>query len=54
MKTSVRQRSGGLKIEKNVSLFLSNDHRIQYDYTYKSELQNPEGKKSVLGITSAW
>ena len=30
------------------------DHRIQSDYEYKSELQNPEGKKSVLGITSAW
>ena len=30
------------------------DHRIQSDYKYKSELQNPEGKKSVLGITSAW
>ena len=26
------------------------DHRIQSDYKYKSELQNPEGKKSVLGI----
>ena len=26
------------------------DHRIQSDYKYK----NPEGKKSVLGITSAW
>ena len=24
------------------------DHRIQSDYMYKSELQNPEGKKSVL------
>ena len=30
------------------------DHRIQSDYKYKSELQNPEGKKSLLGITSAW
>ena len=30
------------------------DHRIQSDYKYKSELQNPEGKKSVLVITSAW
>ena len=30
------------------------DHRIQSDYKYKSELQNQEGKKSVLGITSAW
>ena len=30
------------------------DHRIQSDYKYKSELQNPEGKKSVLGIASAW
>ena len=30
------------------------DHRIQSDYKYKSELQNPEGKKSVLRITSAW
>ena len=30
------------------------DHRIQSDYKYKSDLQNPEGKKSVLGITSAW
>ena len=30
------------------------DHRIQSDYKYKSELHNPEGKKSVLGITSAW
>ena len=25
------------------------DHRIQSDYQYKSELQNPKGKKSVLG-----
>ena len=24
------------------------------DYKYKSELQNPEGKKSVIGITFAW
>ena len=30
------------------------DHRIQSDYKYKSELQNPEGKNSVLGIASAW
>ena len=30
------------------------DHRIQSDYKYKKGLQNPEGKKSVLGITSAW
>ena len=30
------------------------DHRIQSDYKYKSELQNQEGKTSVLGITSAW
>ena len=30
------------------------DHRIQSDYKYKSELQNPEGKKSVLGNASAW
>ena len=30
------------------------DHRIQSGYKYKSELQNPDGKKSVLGITSAW
>ena len=30
------------------------DHRIQSDCKYKSELQNPEGKKSVLGIASAW
>ena len=30
------------------------DHRIQSDNKYKSELQNPEGKKSVLGIASAW
>ena len=30
------------------------DHRIQSDYKYKSELLNPEGKKSVLGIMSAW
>ena len=30
------------------------DHRIQSDYKYKRELQNPEGKKSVLGIASAW
>ena len=30
------------------------DHRIQSGYKYKSELQNPEGKKSVLGRTSAW
>ena len=30
------------------------DHRIPSDYKYKSELQNPEGKTSVLGITSAW
>ena len=30
------------------------DHRVQSDYKYKSELQNPEGKTSVIGITSAW
>ena len=30
------------------------DHRIQSDYKYESELQNPEGQKSVFGITSAW
>ena len=30
------------------------DHRIEFDYKYKSEQQNPEGKKSVLGIKSAW
>ena len=30
------------------------DHRILSDYKYKSEIQNPEGKKSVLGLTSAW
>ena len=30
------------------------DHRIQSDYKYKSELQNPEVKKYILGITSAW
>ena len=30
------------------------DHRIQSDYKYKSELQNSEGKKSVLGIACAW
>ena len=30
------------------------DHRIQSDFKYKSELQNPEGKKSVFGIASAW
>ena len=29
----------------------TDDHRIQSDYKYKSELQNPVGKKSVLGIT---
>ena len=29
------------------------DHRIQSDFKYKSQLQNPEGKKSVLGIASA-
>ena len=30
------------------------DHRIQSDYKYKSELQNSEGKKSVLSIACAW
>ena len=30
------------------------DHRIQSDYKYISELQNTEGKKSVLGIAYAW
>ena len=30
------------------------DHRIQSDYKYKSELQNPRGKNSVLDIASAW
>ena len=30
------------------------DHRIQSDYKCKSELQNPEGKNSTLGIASAW
>ena len=28
------------------------DHRIQSDYKYKSELQNPEGENSTLGIAS--
>ena len=32
----------------------NDDHRIQSDYKYKSELQNPEGKKSVLCMASAW
>ena len=32
----------------------NDDHRIQSDGKYYSELQNPEGKKSVLGISSAW
>ena len=31
-----------------------NDHRTQSDHKYKSELQNPVGKKAVLGIASAW
>ena len=30
------------------------DHRIQSDCKYKSELQNVERKKSVFGITSVW
>ena len=30
------------------------DQSIQSDYKYKSEHQNPEGKKSVLGISCAW
>ena len=30
------------------------DHRVQSDHKYKSELQNPEGKNSTLGIASAW
>ena len=33
---------------------MNDDHRIQSDYKYKSELQNQEGEKSVFGITSAW
>ena len=30
------------------------DHRTQSDNKYNSEPQNPEGKKSALGIASAW
>ena len=30
------------------------DHRIQSDYKYKSELQNAKRNKSVFDITSAW
>ena len=32
----------------------NDDHRIQSDGKYYRELQNPKGKKSVLGISSAW
>ena len=30
------------------------DHRIQSDYKCTIGIQNPEGKNSTLGITSAW
>ena len=42
------------KVCKNWLQRRIDDHRIQSDYKYKSELQNPQGKKSVLGITSVW
>ena len=42
------------KVCNNWLQIRNDDHRMQSDYKYKSELQNPEGKKSVLGITSAW
>ena len=42
------------KVSNNWLQIRIDDHRIQSDYKYKSELQNPEGKKSVLGIASAW
>ena len=42
------------KVCKNWIQIRIGDHRIQSDYKYKSEPQNPEGKKSVLGIASAW
>ena len=41
------------KVCKNWLQMKIDDHRIQSDYKYKGELQNPDGKKSVLGITSA-
>ena len=42
------------KVCNNWQQIRIDDHRIQSDYKYKSELQNPEGKTSVFGITSAW
>ena len=47
-------RFRGAIVCNNLATDEIDDHRIQSDYKYKSELQNPEGKKSVLGITSAW
>ena len=44
-----------MQVCNNLATDEIDDHRIHLcDYKYKSELPNPEGKKSVLGITSAW
>ena len=42
------------KVCNNLATNEIDDHRIQSDYKYKSELQNTEGKNSTLGIASAW
>ena len=42
------------KVCNNLATDEIDDHRIHSDYKCISEPQNSEGKKSVLGITSAW
>ena len=42
------------KVWNNLASGKIDDHRIQSDYNYTIELQNPEGKNSTLGITSVW
>ena len=39
-----------VKVCKNLGTDEIDDHRIQSDYKCTSGLQNPEGKKSVLGL----
>ena len=41
------------KLCNNLGTHEIDDHSVQSHYKYKSELQNPEGKNSVLGIASA-
>ena len=43
-----------VKVCNNLVTDEIDDHRIQSDYECTIGLQNPEGKNSTLGITSAW